>query len=28
LQLVHERARNTLEARGIGMDLLSRTPAA
>jgi hypothetical protein len=28
LQLVHERAGNTLEAIGIGKDFLSRTPAA
>jgi hypothetical protein len=28
LQLVHERAGNTLEATGIGKDFLSRTPAA
>jgi hypothetical protein len=28
LQLVHERAGNTLETIGIGMDFLSRTPAA
>jgi hypothetical protein len=28
LQLVHERAGNTLEAIGIGKDFLRRTPAA
>jgi hypothetical protein len=28
LQLVHERAGNTLETIGIGKDFLSRTPAA
>jgi hypothetical protein len=28
LQLVHERAGDTLEAIGIGKDFLSRTPAA
>jgi hypothetical protein len=28
LQLVQERARNTLEATGIGKDFLSRTQAA
>jgi hypothetical protein len=28
LQLVHERAKNTLETRGIGKDFLSRSPAA
>jgi hypothetical protein len=28
LQLVHERAENTLEAIGIGKDLLSTTPTA
>jgi hypothetical protein len=28
LQLVHERARNTLQAIGIGKDFFSRTPAA
>jgi hypothetical protein len=28
MQLVHERARNILEAIGIGKDILSRTPAA
>jgi mitochondrial fission protein ELM1 len=28
LQLIHERAGNTLEAIGIGKDFLSRTPAA
>jgi hypothetical protein len=28
LQLVHKRAGNSLEAIGIGKDLLSRTPAA
>jgi hypothetical protein len=28
LQLVQERARNTLEAIGIGKDFLSRTPEA
>jgi hypothetical protein len=28
LQLVQERAENTLEAMGIGKDFLSRTPAA
>jgi hypothetical protein len=28
LQLVCERARNTLETIGIGKDFLSRTPAA
>jgi uncharacterized FAD-dependent dehydrogenase len=27
LQLVHERAENTLEGIGIGKDFLSRTPA-
>jgi hypothetical protein len=28
LELVHERAGNTLEAIGMGMDLLNKTPAA
>jgi hypothetical protein len=28
LQLVHERAGNTLETIGVGEDFLSRTPAA
>jgi hypothetical protein len=28
LQLVHEKARNTLEAIDIGNDFLSRTPSA
>jgi hypothetical protein len=28
LQLIHERAKNTLETIGIGKDFLTRTPAA
>jgi hypothetical protein len=28
LQLIHERARNTLETIGIGKDFLSKTPSA